>query len=70
MPELTGSVENALFEAGCDDATFSVQNGQLQAEFTRLAESNDEATSTAIQQIRNAQVGATDVAIQSVSASI
>ena len=39
VPELTQQVEDALFEAGCDDATLSIQYGRLYMEFSRSAKS-------------------------------
>jgi hypothetical protein len=58
VPEFTERVENALFEAGCDDATFSIQYGQLHAEFSREAESLKEAILSAIADVRKADIGA------------
>jgi hypothetical protein len=56
---LTPDVENALFDAGCDDATFSIQYGRLYAEFSREAASRKDAILTAIRDIHGAGVGAT-----------
>ena len=58
VPELTTEVENALFEAGCDDATFGIQYGHLYAEFSRMAPSFQGAILSAIQDIRKANIGA------------
>jgi hypothetical protein len=57
--ELTPQVEDALFEAGCDDATFSVRYGRLFAEFSRSAPSLKDAILSAIRDIHGAAVGAT-----------
>lgn len=46
--------EDALFEAGCDDATLSIQKGLLIAEFDREAVSFLEALASACQAIRAA----------------
>ena len=35
VSELTPTVEDALFQAGCDDATVSMQHGRLYIEFSR-----------------------------------
>lgn len=48
------SYEDALFEAGCDDATISLQKGLLIAEFDREAESFASAVSSACQNMGNA----------------
>lgn len=56
--ELTEAIENALFEAGCDDATLSVQYGRVYMEFSRTAESLKDAILSAIQDVRKANVGA------------
>jgi hypothetical protein len=58
VPELTTEVENALFEAGCDDATLSILHGLLYMEFSRSARSIEEAILSAIQNVRAAGIGA------------
>ena len=58
VPELTTEVENAFFEAGCDDATLSIQYGWLYAEFSRAAASLEDAILSAIRDVRKAKVGA------------
>ena len=58
IAELNQKVEDALFEAGCDDATLSMQHGLLYVEFSRCAKSIEEAIFSAIQDIRNAGIGA------------
>jgi hypothetical protein len=58
VPELTRDVEDALFNAGCDDATLSIQYGQLYVEFSRSAKSIDEAILSAIRNVRDAKIGA------------
>lgn len=40
--------EDSLFEAGCDDATVSLQNGVLVADFSRDADSLQAALMSAI----------------------
>ncbi len=63
VSELTTEVENALFEAGCDDATFSIQYGHLYAEFSRVAGSLKDAILSAIKDLRRAGVGAAVICV-------
>jgi hypothetical protein len=58
VPHLTRRVEDALFEAGCDDATLSVRRGHLYAEFARAASSMKDAILSAIRDIRSSGIGA------------
>ena len=58
VPELTEEVEDALYEAGCDDATVSMQYGLLYIEFSRSAASLQDAILSAINQVHHAGVGA------------
>ena len=58
VPELTQQVEDAFFEAGCDDATLSMQYGLLYLEFSRSAKSLESAIISAITDIVKAGVGA------------
>jgi hypothetical protein len=58
VSELTGKVEDAFFEAGCDDATLSIRRGHLYAEFSRNAPSMKDAILSAIRDIRRAKIGA------------
>ncbi len=58
VSELTTDVEDALFEAGCDDATLSMQYGHLYAEFSRTAVSLKDAILSAIRDVRKAHIGA------------
>lgn len=51
---LTREVEDALFEAGCDDATLAMRCGRPFITFARTAESLKDAILTAIRQVRNA----------------
>jgi hypothetical protein len=57
--EFTDEVANALFEAGCDDATISFRCGLLYVEFSRKAESLEMAIISAIHDIQKAPVKAT-----------
>ena len=56
--KLTEDVENALFDAGCDDATISVRNGRMYLTFSRMADSLKKAILTAIQNVTEAGIGA------------
>ena len=58
MTELTPEVQDALFEAGCDDATISVRAGRVYLTFSRNSRSLKDAILTAIQDVKNARVGA------------
>ncbi len=51
IEELTTDVEDALFKAGCDDATLSFQHGGARLEFTRMAPSMKDAILSAIQDV-------------------
>lgn len=57
--ELTDDELDALFEAGCDDATFSVErDGSVTGRFDREAESQEDAVLSAIADVDAADVGA------------
>ncbi len=56
VTELTTETENALFEAGCDDATLSARNGKVFLMFTRIAATRDEAISSAIRDVNKANL--------------
>ena len=58
VTELTQEVQDALFEAGCDDATISVRAGRVYITFSRNGRSAKNAILTAIQNVKNARVGA------------
>ena len=58
ITELTPEAENALFEAGCDDATISVRSGRVFLTFSRTAPTLPDAIISAIQDVRRAGVGA------------
>ena len=46
--------EARFYKAGCDDSTISFQKGHIIIDFTRPAESIDEAISSAIEAVRAA----------------
>lgn len=56
--ELTDAVMDKFFEAGCSDATFSIQHGRVYAEFTRRALSLESAILSAIGDVVRSGVGA------------
>jgi len=58
VAELTEEIENALFVAGCDDGTFSIQYGHLYAEFSRRSASLKDAILSAVHAVQNANIGA------------
>ena len=58
VTELTSSVEDALFNVGCSDATLSMQYGLLYLEFSRTAKSLEDAIISAINDVRKANIGA------------
>lgn len=58
VSELTGEVMNALYDAGCDDATPSVRYGRIYLTFSRPAGSIKDAIISAIRNVRNAKIGA------------
>jgi len=58
VAELTPAVEDALFQAGCDDATASMQFGRLYIEFSRSATSLEDVMIGAIHAVRKAGIGA------------
>lgn len=58
ITEVTPEAENALFEAGCDDATISVRFGRVFLTFSRTAPSLKEAVLDAIRDVKKANIGA------------
>jgi hypothetical protein len=58
ISELTQEVEDALFEAGCDDATLSVRLGRVYLTFSRKAVTAKDAIISAIQNVRQAGIRA------------
>ncbi len=60
----TEAAQDALFDAGCDDATFSVVNGVQLAEFDRDAAGFADAVGDAIRAVESAVPGARVVEIR------
>ena len=58
IPELTSQVLDALFEAGCDDATPSIQGGVVRLDFDRQAATLKDAILSAIRNVRDAKIDA------------
>jgi hypothetical protein len=58
ITELTEDQAEALFAAGCDDATPSVIYGRVWLEFSRAAASYKDAVLSAIRDVRRANIGA------------
>ena len=56
--EFTDAMADALFAAGCDDATPSVCYGRVSLEFSRTAPSYKDAVLSAIGDVRKAGIGA------------
>jgi hypothetical protein len=67
VSDLTPAIADALFEAGCADATVSRQGGQILMDFGRSASSMREAIFSAIADIRKAGIGARVVHIDHAS---
>ena len=56
VTELTPEIQDSLFEAGCDDATISIQRGACRIEFTRVAPSLKDAILSAINDVLKAGI--------------
>lgn len=49
--------EAALFDAGCDDSTVGLQNGQVHLMFTREAKDLAVAIASAVEDVNKAKIG-------------
>jgi len=58
LSEISEQEVDALYEAGCSDATPSVQFGRVWMDFSRVAKSYKDAVFSAIRDIRKAKIGA------------
>ncbi len=58
ITELTPEIENALFSAGCDDATLAMRSGRPFLTFSRASSSLRAAILSAITAVRKAGIGA------------
>lgn len=65
VAELSPPVEDALFEAGCDDGTISLRSGRVFLTFARQAASLKDAIMSAIRDVNNANLGAVVVRVDS-----
>jgi len=59
IQNVTPDIEDALFEAGCKDATVSIRLGRVYLTFARMARSLQDAVLTAINNVDAADIGAT-----------
>jgi hypothetical protein len=59
ITEITRAFEDALFQAGCDDATISSRSGRVFLSFTRSSPSLLDAILSAIRDVEAAEIGAT-----------
>lgn len=55
---LTNEAEDALYEAGCDDATLGFRFGAVHMTFSRVAPSLEDAIRGALREVRAAKIGA------------
>lgn len=60
-------VTDALFEAGCDDATLSMRGGVLYLEFAREASSLEDAVLSAIRDVLRSGIGANVVRVECIT---
>ena len=58
LEEINEGIENALFEAGCDDCTISMRFGRVYLTFSRSAESFKDAVLSAICNVRDSKIEA------------
>jgi hypothetical protein len=63
VTDLNPRITDALFEAGCDDATLSIRRGRAYLEFTREAPSLREAILSAIRDVSRANIGASVLSV-------
>ncbi len=59
VTDLTPEIADALFEAGCEDATPSLRSGRLYLTFSRVSPTLKEAILRAIRDVKKAGIGAT-----------
>lgn len=55
---MTADAQDAMFDAGCEDATFGVSNGVQTADFDRQAVDFAEALASAVKAVESAVPGA------------
>jgi hypothetical protein len=66
ISELTPEIFDALYEAGCDDATMSSRDGVVSLDFGRIAPTTKDAIISAIRDVQKANVGARVVQVEGV----
>ena len=54
VAEMTDSLANALYDAGCDDATVGSSNGVARVSFSREATTLQDAIQSAVRDVRQA----------------
>lgn len=59
IDKITSEIEDALFTAGCDDATISLRFGRIYLTFTRSATSLKDAIISAVKNVRESGIAAT-----------
>ncbi len=64
MSEGTGELEDALFEAGCDDALLGSRNGVVYLDFDREATTIENAMLSAIADVESTGIGARVVRVE------
>ena len=57
VTQIDENLIDALYEAGCDDATLSLQNGIVSLDFRRSAASLKDAIHSAIHDVQRAKLG-------------
>ncbi len=57
ISELTDEVQDALYEAGCDDATLSVRRGRFYLTFSRIAPTIKDAIVSAVRDVKKTTLG-------------
>lgn len=63
VDEKTSNLEDALFEAGCDDALINYKNGTVYLDFDRDDKSLEHAIISAIRSVESCGIGATIVSV-------
>jgi hypothetical protein len=64
VSDLTPGIMDALFEAGCDDATVSRQGGRVSMDFGRSGPSMKDAIISAIRDVQKANIGARVIRVE------
>lgn len=63
VDDKTPGIEDALFEAGCDDGLINYKNGTVYLDFDRESENFERAIISAIKDIESANIGAKIVSV-------